>query len=534
MKKLITIVFLLVFTTGAFSQTSFKVRIDSIFNLDGFYNYFKNQLVKKCLDNGYIITWGSYIDWAQTEAFLIKTDSIGTIEWHKTFTATGYDDAWTNIALTSDSGFYFEMESSYYDYSFTFVDFMKLDKYGNIVTQKTTYPSNFTYKADAMKFVEVEKNTDNLIVLGLHWGDNGGQNPCCDTFYIQKYDTSINILFSKKINLGSLGRISAGRKIYDPGTGAASGYLVAGSSDYPPYRFEVLKLNNNAQAIWKMDYLVPNSVINDNQIWDILQVDSTYYLLEKNAVREIDYYGNTLFYEILDTVSTNNFIFSGMIRGDNNHLLIGGIKSPPASPVLLEMDMNGSIVQAKIGTDSSNYFSGIGTSTKAFLFLKGIYTTPIYKSMEFKREFINNPSCNFVPLTLYPSNGISQDSSVIGTVQPYNFTLSPVSISSVASPLTGTLICSSTTAINEINKETNQLIIFPNPATNEFQISNYNFQTGDEVIMVNFLGKILFTKKITSPTSNIKLQTSNFSNGIYFLELKTKEGVLNKKVVVQH
>jgi hypothetical protein len=89
------------------------------------------------------------------------------------------------------------------------------------------------------------------------------------------------------------------------------------------------------------------------------------------------------------------------------------------------------------------------------------------------------------------------------------------------------------TGINEINSA-NHIIIHPNPASTEFQITNFNFQTGDEIILRDVLGKIYFTKKISSLTSNFKLQTLNFANGIYFLELKIKEGVLNKKVVVQH
>jgi N-acetylneuraminic acid mutarotase len=95
-----------------------------------------------------------------------------------------------------------------------------------------------------------------------------------------------------------------------------------------------------------------------------------------------------------------------------------------------------------------------------------------------------------------------------------------------------------TTGVSE-NIFSDQVLIFPNPSSTEFQISipiaiGINFQSGDEIILTDALGKIYFTKKISSPTSNFKLQTSNFSNGIYFLELKTKEGVLNKKVVVEH
>lgn len=93
-------------------------------------------------------------------------------------------------------------------------------------------------------------------------------------------------------------------------------------------------------------------------------------------------------------------------------------------------------------------------------------------------------------------------------------------------------VCPTSTTIAE-NIPPNQLLIIPNPASTEFQISNFNFQTSDEIILTDVLGKIIVTKKITAPTSNVQLQTTNFSNGIYFLQLKTKEEVLSRKVVVQ-
>lgn len=89
-----------------------------------------------------------------------------------------------------------------------------------------------------------------------------------------------------------------------------------------------------------------------------------------------------------------------------------------------------------------------------------------------------------------------------------------------------------TTDISE-NSFSNQITISPNPPTTEFQISNFQFQTGDKITLTDVLGKTLFTKEITSPSVNCKLQTVNFSNGIYFLQLKTKEGVMSKRVVVQ-
>jgi hypothetical protein len=94
-------------------------------------------------------------------------------------------------------------------------------------------------------------------------------------------------------------------------------------------------------------------------------------------------------------------------------------------------------------------------------------------------------------------------------------------------------ICPTPTAIQE-NNPSNNLIIFPNPSSSEITISGIKFMDGDEIILIDVLGKIIFSKKITAPASNFQLLISNFSNGIYFLQLKTKDGMLSKKVMVQH
>jgi type IX secretion system substrate protein len=95
-----------------------------------------------------------------------------------------------------------------------------------------------------------------------------------------------------------------------------------------------------------------------------------------------------------------------------------------------------------------------------------------------------------------------------------------------------------TTSIAE-NDRVNNLALFPNPADKQFQISGINFQKGDELIFSDITGKICFTKKNQSLTSDLRLPTSHLNNGIYFLEIKTKEDgerrrTMNKKVVVQH
>lgn len=71
------------------------------------------------------------------------------------------------------------------------------------------------------------------------------------------------------------------------------------------------------------------------------------------------------------------------------------------------------------------------------------------------------------------------------------------------------------------------IVIYPNPVTNAFQVSGFRFQLGDEIKICDVVGKEMYSEIITHESSNFKLQTLNFSEGVYFMEIKSgdKKGV---------
>ena len=91
----------------------------------------------------------------------------------------------------------------------------------------------------------------------------------------------------------------------------------------------------------------------------------------------------------------------------------------------------------------------------------------------------------------------------------------------------------STTGITEI-LQSEKIIVYPNPARNEFKVSGVKFNVGDEIILTDIFGQPIISKKIVNPTSNLKLQTSNIANGVYFINIKTNRGKVVKKVTVLH
>jgi bilirubin oxidase len=90
------------------------------------------------------------------------------------------------------------------------------------------------------------------------------------------------------------------------------------------------------------------------------------------------------------------------------------------------------------------------------------------------------------------------------------------------------VIDTSATGINEINIE-NKFSIYPNPTTEMLNIiSNDNEKFS--VSIFNSFGQKMYS---TQATSNLKLETSNFGSGIYFIQIKAENKIYNHKLIKQ-
>ena len=78
--------------------------------------------------------------------------------------------------------------------------------------------------------------------------------------------------------------------------------------------------------------------------------------------------------------------------------------------------------------------------------------------------------------------------------------------------------------INQISENT-QLNIYPNPANNLITID------ANDVVEVKLFDVV--GKQITSTQQN-QIDVSNFNNGVYFIQVQTKQGNTSQKVIVQH
>jgi hypothetical protein len=86
-------------------------------------------------------------------------------------------------------------------------------------------------------------------------------------------------------------------------------------------------------------------------------------------------------------------------------------------------------------------------------------------------------------------------------------------------------------SIGEINSE-NSVSIFPNPASNHFTISLNNYKKA-EVTISDITGKIIYATTVRE-AQQLEINTKNFAEGVYIVQVKGEEFVETKKVLITH
>lgn len=88
--------------------------------------------------DGYVVVGESQPDAsAPSEAFLLKTNFAGAIEWEKSWGGPGYITSFTDVVATSDGGFVALGSVVTPDTTFSLIRLLKLDKDGNFVWERS-------------------------------------------------------------------------------------------------------------------------------------------------------------------------------------------------------------------------------------------------------------------------------------------------------------------------------------------------------------------------------------------------------------
>ena len=80
------------------------------------------------------------------------------------------------------------------------------------------------------------------------------------------------------------------------------------------------------------------------------------------------------------------------------------------------------------------------------------------------------------------------------------------------------------------------LDVYPNPSRDIFNVSFTSEDAQDlEVRVINVVGEVVYTENLTNFTGEFtkEIDLRRSTKGIYFLEITTEAGVINKKMILQ-
>ena len=87
--------------------------------------------------------------------------------------------------------------------------------------------------------------------------------------------------------------------------------------------------------------------------------------------------------------------------------------------------------------------------------------------------------------------------------------------------------------IEQFTGNNGQVTIWPNPASTNLQVAVSSGQIAG-VRMYDVLGNGISAGHVELVETSAQLDVSNLTNGVYFIEIMTKEGSYTKKIVIQH
>jgi hypothetical protein len=478
--------------------------------------------VQQTIDGGYIL--GGYstsgIQWDKTEAnmggsystdyWVIKLNSLGGIEWQNTIGGSSSDYLYS-IEQTLDGGYILGGDSfsgisgDKTEASLGGTDYwiVKLNSTGAIVGQNTIGGSSYDYLRS------IQQTADGGSILG-GFSDSGISG--------DKTEASQGLTDYWVIKLNSLGGIewqntiggSSSDNLYSIEQTLDGGYILGGNSNSG---ISGDKTEPNLGASYSGDYWV------------------------------IKLYPDPIFCSLASTItpaSPTTFCKPGSVT----------LNAPVDTGYTYQWKKNGVNISGATSatfnaTKNGNYQVDIVNGT----------CSDISDSLLVTATPKPNATINNVDAT----NDICFDSSIelnatTGTGYTYQWRKDGVLIAGATTNIysamtagdysvkvTNTTGCTKTSAPYTIIETcklgmlSDEITIYPNPNTGEFiiQLSRTDEENITFIQIKNMLGEDVYSVELNSDELSHSIKLDNFSDGMYFVEIHTSEGVVTKQVVVQ-
>ncbi len=415
---------------------AYLLKVDSMCNYEwsqalGGANNDWGYSIKQTFDKGFIIALSSnsYGNGGY-DAILMKRDSLGNYEWTKTYGGVDWDFAYS-VVQTYDSGYVFCGETYNNSNGFSDVYIVKTNPLGDTLWTRT-YGGALIDKGNAV----IETSDSNIVVAGII-------NTTTDStdIYVIKLTSNGTLIFDSIYggilyeNMNQIIEVSNGDYIM---AGSTTSLSVGGDQDYL-----IKRIDKNGNFLW--DFTITNGPVptpDDEDAFTIHQLPNFNFLVSGYS-KTGGSNKNVIFFEL----SSNGLwvITSSVIQNSADDF----VKS-------VTIGNNGNILGA-----GSTFSFGAGMEDVLLVRLDTIYGGQDTATVSFL------------------------DATPLSAIEKKNF--------------------------NSIN-------IYPNPVNDFFFISvNSEFQL-DEIRIFDITGKEVFSKR----TNNLHVDVSGLKSGVYFIRIKNK------------
>ncbi len=460
---------------------AYLVKMDYLGNVT-WAKYYKNtnsrtaSSVQQTYDNGYIIAGLEETSAYDRFVFVMKTDNGGGLVWTKTLPQANKYNAYC-VRQTSDSGYIVTgtaRDNSYYNKMLL----IKLDKTG-----KTTWSKMLGNIHGNQAFCVRQTTDGGYILCG---GSDNLSNPYPDIALL-KTDASGTIEWVKRY---SRQYNDLGRSVRQTSDG---GYIIAAYTDnlytgLPPSAL-LIKTNSKGDTLWTRNFT--SSGAKDMQ--DVEQTTDGGYIFAGTTV-------------VGSTARSAAFLIKTDSYGDTlwTKSYWGGYQNSGYS---VRQTKDGGYIMSAVAGDS------IIANQRSNLFVV-------------KTDANGNSGC------IQENIPTNVSTFICDTVNQLNYTSPADSLITAQTDITSGDsafdICLSV-SIPEPSVQ-NTLLLYPNPAQNELIIGNGQMKI-KSIEIYNVLGEAVLKSEIVNPKSEMIMDVSMLSKGLYFLRAAGKDGLWTGRFV---
>ena len=469
-----------------------QVKFEKILGGTG-YDY--GYSVIQTFDKGYVVA-GSTTSFGagETDAYIIKTDSMGVPLWQRTFGGINIDQAYS-VKQTRDSGLVIAGFTNSFGYGGYDMYVIKTDKLGDTLWTKTYGGSNwdFAYSIDTT-------NDGGYIISGGTYSFGKGD----EDMYLVKINSIGDTLWTK--TYGGLNQDEA-KSVIQISDG---GYILTGfSKSFGDTLSDIytIKTNPTGDTIWTYKYNGSQADFS-NQV--IESINGDFLIAGK---RDTSHVGNFDML-IVDLSSAGQEIANYTYGGNEND----GANSIAESP-------SGNVALAGY---TYSYGHGLGTDDIISYFFSNLSLTYATHASTFGGTKDEVANC----ISRTTDNGYI----ICGNSNSYSNLDHIYLIKTDSNGVSSGSIINIETGINSISEPNKYFSIYPNPANNNASINflSVNNNENKSIVITDIMGKESFHHSYSTLNNKIELNTSSFTNGIYFIHLQNGNESSVGKIIIQH